>query len=238
MFKKYLIWLIIGTVIIIGIVIMIISSGEALESNQNGSIKADNIKGIYSNNFNSAVNTSIDNNVINNYNSTDPVTADKSGNITSNEGQAKMAQNDINNVIDAAVGFKVLGDTVDYRTIDKGYRDNFLYYFSSGVNSEQLVDAWINEVKENNIVSEAKFVPDKSSVYMDPNYYTVVKGTFYIKYGAGTNAYYLDKKGLKAGKWYSREEEILFYIAVDGYKWKRSEWVFYKGYVLTEWRME
>ena len=156
----------------------------------------------------------------------------------SNNVRGEMKKEDINSVVKAVSGFKTTGDTVDYKTIDNGYRNKFLYYFSSLVNAEESVDAWIEEVKINTIVSQAKFVPDYNSVYIDSNYYTRVRGSSYIKYAADTNPEYLNEKGLSSGIWYRREEELLFYIAVDNQKWERSEWVFCKGYIVTNWREE
>ena len=221
--KKYLLWIIlcIGTAIIIFIVAGYndgLPGGDIIESdagdNENNRI-VEGVEGV----------EGVEN-----------TAANETPAKTPHNEKIMMKQEDINNVIQAVTGFKNLGDTVDYRTVDKGYRNEFLYYFSSGGNSLESVNEWIEEVKANTVVSEANFIADKLSVYIDADHYTRVRGTFYIKYGTETNEGYLRKKGMEAGEWYSRDEELLFYIAVDDHKWARGEWVFYKGYILTDWR--
>ena len=141
-------------------------------------------------------------------------------------------------VLKTAVNFRKISDSVNYDTVELEYRKNLLYFFSSAVNAEEEADKWIEKIKKNKIVSESYFVSNLSHVYKNAEDYMCVRGKFYIKYSPETDEEYLKSMGLKAECWYSRDEELLFYIAVDDHKWERGEWVFYRGYVLEGYREE
>lgn len=151
-------------------------------------------------------------------------------------GEEWISEADKKSVMEIASQFRRTSDTVHYERTDDIYRKSLLYFFSSGTDGEETVDQWIAEIKEHHIVSAARFIPDASSIRRNEQHYTVVKGLFQICYDRDTSPLFLQKKEMQAGCWYEREEELLFYIAVDDQKWDRAEYVFYKGKELCGFR--
>jgi hypothetical protein len=141
---------------------------------------------------------------------------------------------DLDLILKTAKGYKELDDTVDYRTIGEDYKKRILYYFSSGGNGNNLVDEWIKEVKDNTLVSEARFITDKSLIYNASDGRVRVRGRFQIIYHSPTKQAFMESKGMVLDKWYQQDMEIVLIQPVDNHAWEHGAWTFNKKIYLSE----
>lgn len=114
------------------------------------------------------------------------------------------------------------GDTVDFRTIGNEYRNKLLYYYSTGGNGDKEVDAWIDRVKRDKIVSEVRFVTDRSLAYHGSNGANVIRGRKYIRYDISSGEAFLKGRGVEANVWYYQDIEVSFTGIVGNSRWEHG----------------
>jgi hypothetical protein len=141
---------------------------------------------------------------------------------------------DLDLILKTAKDYKELDDTVEYRTIEDAYKNQLLYYFSSGGNGKKIVDDWIKKVKDNTLVSEAKFITDKSLIYNASDGRVRVRGRFQIIFHSPSNKEYVESQGMVLDKWYEQDMEIVLIQALDNHAWEHGIWTFSKKIYLSE----
>jgi hypothetical protein len=123
-----------------------------------------------------------------------------------------------------------LDNNANYQTIDTAsYKKALLYYhspsatYANGVTSEERVDMWVENIIDDEVYLESKFITDSSLVYESATGNIVVRGTIYF-------IYYHDnelKEGRKLNTWYKCDCEVTFSYKLEQsskqYLWEHSD---------------
>ncbi|WP_214484713.1 S-layer homology domain-containing protein, partial [Bacillus sp. SM2101] len=131
--------------------------------------------------------------------------------------------------------YTTIGDTW-IKDIRYYYRDDVTYngVFFSRDELPQLFSEFVEETKNNKVISENIFVTDITmyhSVQEGRQTGKRVRGTQYIRYTSGTNL----PEGIELNKWYVRDLDVQVYFPrkTDTVSWNTPDWVFEEIFPIT-----
>ena len=151
---------------------------------------------------------------------------------TNTETLAAMTEEDLSDFLTCAGGFISSYYTFDYRDGLSKVADELSYYMSPRNATKYALNSDIQHNLNNQLISDCRFLTDKSLIYIDDAGYYRIRGRLftYIDYimGAGTINY-----NMSPGKWYYYDVELAFIKDTAPGEWDHANYCFTLYYNMT-----